>query len=50
MTLERETNILLEWFKVNEMKSNTDKCHLIVGNNQDNNIKIVNDIIPVKAV
>ena len=35
-TLERETNILLDWFKFNEMKSNTDKCHLIIVNNQDN--------------
>ena len=32
-TLERETNILLDWFKCNEMKSNTDKCHLIIINN-----------------
>ena len=48
-TLERETNILLEWFKVNEMKSNTDKCHLIIVNNQVNNIKIGNDIITSKT-
>ena len=27
------------------MKSNTDKCHLIVVNNQDNDIKIGNDVI-----
>ena len=47
-TLEMETNILLEWFKVNEMKSNTDKCHLIIVNNQDNDIKIGNDIITSK--
>ena len=43
--LERETNILLNWFKCNEMKSNTDKCHLIIVNNQDNDIKIGNDVI-----
>ena len=48
-TLERETNILLGWFKVNELKSNTDKCHLIIVNNQDNNIKIGNDIIISKT-
>ena len=48
-TLERETNILIEWFKVNEMKSNSDKCHLIIVNNQDNNIKIGNDIITSKT-
>ena len=44
-TLERETNILLDWFKWNEMKSNTDKCHLIIVNNQDNDIKNGNDVI-----
>ena len=48
-TLGRETNILLEWFKVNEMKSNIDKCHLIIVNNQDNNIKIGNDMITSKT-
>ena len=48
-TLERETNIVIEWFKVNEMKSNSDKCHLIIVNNQDNNIKIGNDIITSKT-
>ena len=30
--LESETSIVLNWFKVNEMKSNSDKCHLIVAN------------------
>ena len=44
-TLERETNILLDWFKCKEMKSKTDKCHLIIVNNQDNDIKIGNDVI-----
>ena len=48
-TLERETNILLEWFKVNEVKCNADKCYLIIVNNQDNNIKIGNDIITSKT-
>ena len=48
-TLERETNILIEWFEVNEMKSNSNKCHLIIVNNQDNNIKIGNDIITSKT-
>ena len=27
------------------MKSNTDKCHLIIVNNQDSDIKIGNDVI-----
>ena len=29
-TLETETSTVLNWFKINEMKSNNDKCHLIV--------------------
>ena len=28
--LKSETEIVLNWFKINEMKSNSDKCHLIV--------------------
>ena len=31
-TLEAETSTVLNWFKMNEMKSNNDKCHLIVPN------------------
>ena len=31
-TLEEETSTVLNWFKINEMKSNNDKCHLIVPN------------------
>ena len=32
-SLENETSIVLNWFKINEMKSNSDKCHLIVAEN-----------------
>ena len=32
-TLESQTNLLHQWFHINEMKSNVDKCHLIVVNN-----------------
>ena len=35
-TLESETNILLDWFKTNQMKPNEGKCHLFVINNSDN--------------
>ena len=28
--LKSETEIVLNWFKINEMKSNSEKCHLIV--------------------
>ena len=31
-TLEKETYSILNWFSFNEMKSNDDKCHLIVAN------------------
>ena len=34
-TLERETNILLDWFTINEMKPNADKCHLLVANQKE---------------
>ena len=34
-TLERETNSLLDWFTINEMKPNADKCHLLVANQKD---------------
>ena len=48
-TLTKEINILLKWFTVNEMKSNTDKFLLIIVNNLDNNIKIGNDVITSEA-
>ena len=37
-TLERETNILLDWFTINEMEPNVDKCHLLVGKSKGNDI------------
>ena len=38
-TLEAETCVVLNWFKINEMKSNNDKCHLIVANT--NNVSYI---------
>ena len=32
--LKSETSIVLNWFKTNEMKSNSDKCHMIVAENE----------------
>jgi retron-type reverse transcriptase len=32
--LKSETETVLNWFKINEMKSNSDKCHLIVAENE----------------
>ena len=37
--LETETTTVLNWFKFNEMKSNDDKCHLIVANNENVSVK-----------
>ena len=33
-TLKVETEVVLNWFKINEMKSNSEKCHLIVAENE----------------
>ena len=38
-TLENETSTLLKWFHWNDMKSNNDKCHLLVLNHEDNLVK-----------
>ena len=43
--LEKETNIVLNWFKINEMKSNDDKCHLIVPNEFNVSVKLGQEII-----
>ena len=39
-TLEQETTLILNWFKVNEMKSNDDKCHLIICNQEYGSITL----------
>ena len=44
--LERETNFLLDWFKLNEMKPNEDKCHLLIVNpKESSSIKLGNETI-----
>ena len=43
--LETETTIVLNWFKLNEMKSNNDRCHLIVANNDNISVSLGNEII-----
>ena len=45
--LEHDTTILLNWFQVNEMKSNNDKCHLIIINHENNVISIGDEEITV---
>ena len=45
-TLERETSILLEWFKFNEMKLNEDICHLLLANqSEDKSIRLGNETV-----
>ena len=42
LSLERGTDTLFKWFSDNVMKSNADKCHLLVSTNNAINIKIGN--------
>ena len=44
-TLEIETSEILQWFKVNVMKSNDDKCHLFVTNEENVLINIGNETV-----
>ena len=44
-TLENETDIILDWFRKNEMKPNNDKCHLIVCNVDNVFVNIGNETI-----
>ena len=39
-TLEMESTVILKWFRVNEMKSNNDKCHLIVASENEVSLTI----------
>ena len=43
--LEGDTSILINWFKINEMKLNEDKCHLIVANQHNISVKLGNETI-----
>ena len=43
--LEKESGIVLDWFRKNEMKSNDDKCHLIVANNENISLNLECDTI-----
>jgi len=43
--LENETSIILGWFRINEMKSNDDKCHLIVSNKETLALTLGKEII-----
>ena len=44
-TLKSETEIVLNWFKINEMKSNSEKCHLILAENEHRPSYISNSYI-----
>ena len=43
--LSSETSILFEWFRINEMKSNSDKCHLLVGKKDKISITVGDEVI-----
>ena len=43
--LETETTIVLNRFKINEMKSNDEKCHLIIANHDNCSVSLGNEII-----
>ena len=50
-TLENESSLILKWFRVNEMKSNDYKCHLIVTNRDHVSINLGEEnIISTKSV
>ena len=44
-TLEKETTVILNWFKINEIKSNDDSCHLIVCNQENVSVTLGNETI-----
>ena len=43
--LETETSVVLNWFRIKEMKANDDKCHLIVANKEDISLHVEQDIM-----
>ena len=43
--LQEETSLILYWFRINEMKSNDDKCHLIVCNHDNVSVTLGNETI-----
>ena len=45
LTLENETSVILDWFRINEMKSNDDRCNPVVAKNEYLSIKVGNDLI-----
>ena len=44
-TLQGETSEVLNWFRINEMKSNDDKCHLIVADQEHFSITLGQETI-----
>ena len=44
-TLENETSLIFDWFRMDEMKPNDDKCHLIVCNPSQFSVTLVTEKI-----
>ena len=47
--MEAETNLLIDWFRINEMKPNEDKCHLLVINYENVSVNLGNENIPCSS-
>ena len=43
--LETKASVVLDWFRINEMKANDDKCHLIVANEENVSLHLIHDVI-----
>ena len=43
--LKNEATLLLDWFRINEMKPNGNKCHLIVSDKNTHSVKLGNSTI-----
>ena len=43
--LENETNLIIDWFRMNEMKLNNDKCHLFLCNHGNASVTLGREVI-----
>ena len=45
LSLQNETNVILKWFQSNEMKANSDKCHLITTSRSESFVTLGDQVI-----
>ena len=43
--MQTETNLVLKWLRLNEMKSNDNKCHLLIANQENVSVALGHEII-----